>query len=183
MAAGGSLETVEVDSPPAVSAGSGQEPKTSGGSMTGETELGALIANLRPHLRHGSFVFCSVPGAAYGDHAHLAPIAAVVEPEGLTLVLERERAEQAGFTFEGVFGLISLRVHSSLQAVGLTAAVASRLAELGISANVLAGCLHDHLLVPHDRAPEAVAALERMADGARDRGARGSTGREVPVEG
>lgn len=131
--------------------------------MPGERDLETLTATLKPRLRSGDWVFCSVPGAAYGDHAELAPVAAVAEPEGLTLVVERERAEAAGLAHEGVFGLITLEVHSSLEAVGLTAAVASRLAELGISANVVAGAYHDHLLVPRRRAEEAVEALAAMA--------------------
>ena len=130
--------------------------------MAGETNLEILIATLEPHLHEGAFVFCTIPGGAYGDHAHLAPIAAVVEPEGLTLVLERGRAEEAGLAYQGVFGLITLGVHSSLEAVGLTAAVASRLAGLGISANVVAGYHHDHILVPLHRAEEAAAALRAM---------------------
>jgi hypothetical protein len=131
--------------------------------MAGETNLETLIATLQPHLHEGAFVFCTVPNGAYGDHAHLAPIAAVVEAEGLTLVLERARAEEAGLPYQGVFGWITLEVHSSLEAVGLTAAVASRLAGLGISANVVAGYYHDHVLVPLDRAEEAAAALRAMA--------------------
>lgn len=132
--------------------------------MAGEAHLETLIASLEPHLNRGAYVFCTVPDASYGDHAGLAPIASVVEAEGLSLVLKRERAEEAGLAYQGVFGLITLQVHSSLEAVGLTATVASRLADLGISANVVAGYYHDHLLVPHHRAEEAVDALREMAD-------------------
>lgn len=61
-------------------------------------------------------------------------------------------------------GWITLRIHSALDAVGLTAAVAQALAEYGLSCNVVAGFHHDHLFVPHERAAEAVALLEQLAD-------------------
>jgi hypothetical protein len=118
-----------------------------------------MLADLRPSLLPGEFVFCSLPGAHYGDYAELAPLASVIEPEGLSLVLPREGADRAGFTYQSVHRCISLGVHSSLDAVGLTAAVAGRLAARGISANVIAGCFHDHILVPADRADEALASL------------------------
>ncbi|CCA53561.1 hypothetical protein SVEN_0274 [Streptomyces venezuelae ATCC 10712] len=58
---------------------------------------------------------------------------------------------------------ITLRVHSALDAVGLTAAVAGALAEAGLSCNVVAGFHHDHLFVEHARAQEALAVLDRLA--------------------
>jgi len=135
--------------------------------MAGETDLARLIADMEPRLRAGEWVFCTIPGAAYGDRRELGPVAAVVEDEGLTLVVERERAEKAGLEYEGVFRMITLQVQSSLAAVGLTAAVSGRLAELGIGANLIAGYHHDHALVPCERADEAVRALERLAEGGR----------------
>ena len=51
---------------------------------------------------------------------------------------------------------------SSLEAVGLTAAVAGALAAEGISANVVAAFHHDHVFVPAGRAAEAMACLARL---------------------
>ena len=56
-------------------------------------------------------------------------------------------------------------MHTALDAVGLTAAVATALAEHGIPANVIAGFYHDHLLVPEDRADDAVAVLRGLGPG------------------
>ena len=57
---------------------------------------------------------------------------------------------------------ITLRVHSDLAAVGLTAAFARALADAGIACNVVAGVHHDHLFVPADRAGDALAALRAL---------------------
>jgi hypothetical protein len=76
------------------------------------------------------------------------PIASFMETEGLTLVLSKASADALGMDYEGVFNCITLNVHSSLEAVGLTAAVAGKLAEQGISANIIAGYFHDHVFVP-----------------------------------
>ena len=68
-----------------------------------------------------------------------------------------------GLAYDAVFGWITLEVHSSLEAVGLTAAVSTTLAQAGISCNMLAGYFHDHLLVPVDRLDDALSLLRRLA--------------------
>ena len=80
----------------------------------------------------------------------------------LTVVLARENAAAAGLPFVFEAAWLKLAVHTSWEAVGLTAAVAACLAEAGIPANVLAGYHHDHVLVPLERADEAVAALRSL---------------------
>lgn len=131
--------------------------------MSGETNLEQMLATLSPTLIDGDYVFCSFPGAAYGDHADLAPIAAIREAEGLTLIIPRRLADEKGLNYGSVFRGISLSVHSSLDAVGLTAAFSSKLAGYGISANVVAGYYHDHLFVQQDQAANAIAALRELS--------------------
>ncbi|WP_238326176.1 ACT domain-containing protein [Marinomonas sp. S3726] len=53
-----------------------------------------------------------------------------------------------------------MTVHSSLDAVGLTAAVATKLAEHDISANVIAAYYHDHIFVQKEKADAALQALK-----------------------
>ncbi|MCA9919302.1 MAG: ACT domain-containing protein [Anaerolineales bacterium] len=131
--------------------------------MAGETDLGRMLATLEPKLLDEEFVFCSFPQAAYGDHAELEPIASFIEAEGLTLVIPRHRADQHGIAYEGVFRCITLSVHSSLEAVGLTAVIATKLAEHNISANVIAAYYHDHVFVQNGRAEAALAALGKLS--------------------
>lgn len=131
--------------------------------MVGETDLSQLLAALAPHLMEGEFVFCSIQDATYGDFAELSPIACFRESEGLTLVLAKENADKAGFTYESLFKGITLNVHSSLEAVGLTAAVAGQLAARGISANVMAAYYHDHIFVRAEQADAALSALNAFS--------------------
>lgn len=91
--------------------------------------------------------------------AALPTFATIVEDEGATAVLRREDADEAGLPYDFVGAWITLTVHSALDAVGLTAAVAAKLAEAQIACNVLAGAFHDHLLVPADRGDEALRIL------------------------
>ena len=130
--------------------------------MSGITNLRTLIASLQPKLHDAEYVFVTRPGAKYGDGVELNPIAAVQESEGLTLVVRKETALAAGADFDGVFRMITLQVHSSLEAIGLTATVAGVLAERGISANVIAGFHHDHVFVLATMADDAIAALSSM---------------------
>jgi hypothetical protein len=111
---------------------------------------------MRPARRPGEFVFVSVAG---DPPAGVTPEATVREDEGLTLVLRREDADAHGLAYDFVAAWLSLEVHSALDAVGLTAAFSATLTEAGISCNVLAGRFHDHVLVPVERADDALALL------------------------
>ncbi|MFF1510261.1 ACT domain-containing protein [Streptomyces sp. NPDC058326] len=129
--------------------------------MNAERDLTRLLAGMRPELADGRYVFTTVTGPA---PAGVAPVVTVTEPEGLTLVVRQEEADAAALGYDYVAGWITLRVHSALDAVGLTAAVASELAAAGMSCNVVAGYHHDHLFVEHARAEEALAVLVRLAE-------------------
>ncbi|MEO1075859.1 MAG: ACT domain-containing protein [Bacteroidota bacterium] len=131
--------------------------------MSGATDLTALLGTMEPVLRDGAFVFVTVPTHSFALAIETDPVAAVMEAEGLTLVLPQAQADALRFGYGTVFRQLTLTVHSSLDAVGLTAAVATRLAAHGIPANVIAGYYHDHLFVPQDRADEALAALEALS--------------------
>ncbi|WP_327251227.1 ACT domain-containing protein [Streptomyces sp. NBC_01244] len=133
--------------------------------MSGENDLRKLLSGMRPELNDGLYVFCTIPGDTDPQAlAGLTPVASVLEPEGLTLVLSQEDADGAGLPYTYTAGWITLRVHSSLDAVGLTAAFATELGAHGLSCNVIAGYHHDHLFVDAARAAEAVAVLEALAE-------------------
>lgn len=130
--------------------------------MTGETDLTKLLASLSPVLTDGEYVFCTFQDAQYGDYPDLEPIASIKEEEGLTLVVPKNKADAHGLPYESVFRRITLKVHSSLTAVGLTAACSAKLTEYGISANVIAGYFHDHLFVQKELADKAIEALREL---------------------
>lgn len=131
--------------------------------MAGETKLKRLLSAMSPRLRDEEFVFCSVANASYGDFSEVAPVASFLEPEGLTLVVEKNNADRHRLTYQTVFRCISLDVHSSLEAVGLTAAISSALAVKNISANVIAAYYHDHVFVPAGAADAALRELQLLA--------------------
>ncbi|MEO1329437.1 MAG: ACT domain-containing protein [Pseudomonadota bacterium] len=134
----------------------------------GETDLARLLSGLTPTLRPEVFVFATLdPGA---DAAALDPILTFREAEGLTAVAERGAAEAAGLEAVYPCRMITLEVHSALEAVGLLAAVSARLAAIGVSVNVVSAFHHDHLFVPEAEAERALAALRDLAGGARPLG-------------
>ncbi|MFT7471442.1 MAG: hypothetical protein ACI8XU_001338 [Kiritimatiellia bacterium] len=130
--------------------------------MAGEEDLDTLLVLLQPSLLPGDFVFCTAPNLKYGDFAELQPVASYQEEEGLTLVLAKQSADIAGLAYDSVFNCITLMVHSSLEAVGLTAAVSGKLAANGISANVIAAYHHDHVFVPKNKAQLALQLLTEL---------------------
>ncbi len=124
------------------------------------SELSDLLANMRPELVPGRFVFVELPGVGLEGNGLLATVR---ESEGTSAVVHQSDADRHGLDYDFVAAWITLRVHSALSAVGLTAAVSARLAENGISCNVIAGLRHDHLLVPVDRAGQAVELLRQLS--------------------
>jgi uncharacterized protein len=130
-------------------------------------DLDELLSAMEPAIIDGEYVFVTTPVGDEGLAA--AAFASVREPEGITYVVPRTAADDAGLSYDFVAGWIMLTVHSALAAVGLTAAVSAVLADEGISCNVIAGFHHDHLLVPADRVADAISALRTLAQQARYR--------------
>ena len=122
--------------------------------MAGMTDLHEILGALRPSVRQGSFVYVTLP-----TPPEVEAYARIVEDEGITLVVDQSTADEHGWEYEGVFAWITLQVHTSLTSVGITAAVSTALARVGISCNVLAGYYHDHLLVPAGSVDEAIDVL------------------------
>jgi len=121
--------------------------------MAGESDLEKLWAALEPVLQPGEFVYCAAPDVIG------TPVCVFREAEAVTLVLRREEAERLEVAFTYPCRMITLTVHSSLEAVGLLARITAILADRGISVNAVSAYFHDHLFVPVDRAEEALAAL------------------------
>ncbi|WP_299947844.1 ACT domain-containing protein [uncultured Microbulbifer sp.] len=130
--------------------------------MKGEKDIKKLLVSMSPQLAEDEFVFCSFRRSQYGDHTDLAPVAAIKESEGLTLVIPKYKADEKGLSYASSFKKITLNVHSSLDAIGLTAAFSRKLTEHGISANVVAGYYHDHIFVQSALAKKAMRALSEF---------------------
>ena len=92
----------------------------------------------------------------------LEPLCLFVEEESVTVIVPKSQADSLGLPYSTTFAWITLTVHSSLEAVGLTAAVASALAKSNISCNVVAAYYHDHLFVPAQDAARAMDVLQAL---------------------
>ncbi|CAL78199.1 conserved hypothetical protein [Bradyrhizobium sp. ORS 278] len=130
--------------------------------MTGERDLGTLLLTMTPEMQDGVFVFC---GLADGRElpATLTPLMLFREREGITLIVRREEAERAGLDYQFAARLITLSVHSALDAVGFLAAVTAKLAAAGISVNAVSALHHDHLFVPEAQGDEAMRLLRELS--------------------
>ncbi|MDF0729551.1 ACT domain-containing protein [Pseudomonas entomophila] len=129
--------------------------------MPGETSLTQLLSGMRPSLNEGEYVFCSVPDLAVLQGE--APLGSFREPQGLTVILERIKAEALGLAYSYTAAWITVTIHSSLEAVGLTAAFATALGNASISCNVVAAYYHDHIFVATQDAHKAMAVLQGLA--------------------
>ena len=130
--------------------------------MPGEGNLEKLLQNMKPEMHDGIFVFCSIPEGKEIPAA-LRPVHIFREHEGTALIVRREQAEGAELPHQFASRMITLTVHSSLEAIGFLAAITTRLAAAGISVNAVSAFYHDHLFVPEHRANEALRHLLNMS--------------------
>ncbi|NKM36539.1 ACT domain-containing protein [Rhizobium laguerreae] len=120
-----------------------------------------MLSNMTPSLEDGEYVFCSLPNERSKAH-NLNPIGIFHEREGLTVILEKGEAQEAGFETSLAMRQITLNVNSALDGVGLTAGVAASLAEAGIPCNMVAAYHHDHIFVPAGLVDRALHLLETL---------------------
>jgi uncharacterized protein len=128
-------------------------------TVPGETDLQAMLDSLDVSRRPGTFTFATGVDQQFRADA----VAIVEEAEGTTLVLPVDVARRAGIEVGFEAAWLTLTVVSALEAVGLTAAVSRALADADIPCNMLAGFHHDHLLVPVDRADDAMACVRGLS--------------------
>ncbi|MBK1896046.1 ACT domain-containing protein [Chryseobacterium paridis] len=130
--------------------------------MSGETDLKILLQNMEPVLNSGEYVFCKVESLnKIPDMEKL--LFFFRETEAVTVVLEKSTADKWNLEYDYISSWITLNVHSSLEAVGLTAAFANALKQESISCNVVAAYFHDHIFVAKDDAEKAMSALVRLS--------------------
>lgn len=134
--------------------------------MTGETDLRTLLCSMQPALQPEVLVFATVP-LSQDRPEGLDPVMTFREGEGRTFILTEDAARKAGLAGTFRCRMITLNVHSSLEAVGFLAAITTRLAAAGMGVNPVSGFYHDHLFVPAERAAEAMAILREVAKEAR----------------
>ena len=129
--------------------------------MRGEKDLNKLLKMMKPKHNAGDYVFCNV------DDINSIGIDKIIlvfkEQEGTTIIIKKELADTLKFKYSFVASWITLTVHSSLGAVGLTAAFSKALSEKGISCNVVAAFYHDHIFVDKKDTEKAMEILNKFS--------------------
>lgn len=129
--------------------------------MSGEKNIEQLIKNMTPKLNEGEYVFCTVNNISKIETDKI--VCFFKEEEGYAIVVNKLIADSWGLSYQYIAAWITLTVHSSLEAVGLTAAFSTALANNNISCNVIAGFYHDHIFVDVKDAERAIEALQDLA--------------------
>ena len=131
--------------------------------MAGETDLKTLLASMTPELLAGTYVFTTLALGTTQPEG-LEPVMVFCEREGTTLIVTEKAASAAALTASFRCRMVTLNIHSSLEAVGFLAAITTRLAAAGMGVNPVSAFYHDHLFVPADRAEEALELLTELAE-------------------
>lgn len=129
--------------------------------MSGEKDLTQLIKNMNPELRDGEFVFASLDRKDVKSKG-LNPVFTFIEDEGLSLIIRQMDAEINNIPYDSVFKMITLNIHSSLNAVGFFAVILNELAKQNISVNPVSAFYHDHLFIPKEKAETAMVVLRKI---------------------
>lgn len=124
------------------------------------SDLNCLLGTMSPVRNNGVYVFCSLPAGSIIDIQSV--VAYIKESESISVVLTETEAIRQGLPILFRAAWLTLTVHSDLQAIGFTAAFSAALGQAGISCNVVAGALHDHIFVPYEKADEAMMALHQL---------------------
>ncbi len=130
--------------------------------MSAEQNLRVLLSNMNPSLSQEEFVFCSLDEVRLSELG-VRPIATFRESEAISAIIPRQFADDEGLEYSFVARMIKIGVHSNLDAIGLIAAIAGKLAAAGISVNPVSAYFHDYLFVPAEKANEAMAALAKLS--------------------
>lgn len=120
-----------------------------------------MIRQMAPRLEPGCYVFRRAKDET--DLIQSLPLAVGMfrEPEGISIIApSASDAPQA-------MRLITLQVESSLDGVGLTAAVSTALADANIPCNMVAAHSHDHVFVPVVLAETALDVLKALSRSAQ----------------
>ena len=112
--------------------------------MVGINNLTELLKSMKPELIKGNFVFCTLSNLEY-NKLKINPIMLFKEKEGITIIVQKELADKFNLEYTGIWSMITLRVHSDLNAVGFLAKITEKLAKNGISVNPVSAYYHDHL--------------------------------------
>ncbi len=129
--------------------------------MSGETKIEILLRTMQPLLSPEEYVFCSLQSQL--KNLDLNPVGTFIEKEGLTVILTKKEADSHKLAYSAIFSMITLEVHSSLEAVGFIAAIAPLLAQHNISVNPVSAYYHDHLFIPVTRSQEAMSLLQEFS--------------------
>lgn len=125
-------------------------------------KLSKLLSSLTPSLIEEKYAFSTIKEPI--PPIRLEWKALLRENEGLTIVSTHNQAQKHNLKAIYECALITLKVHSDLQAVGITAVVSKALANLNISCNILAGYHHDHIFVPFEHRIEALQMLQHLSE-------------------
>lgn len=135
---------------------------TKSNSMTGETNLSKLLQGMTPKLNAGEYVFSTIKDIHAINREDT--LFEFKELEGVTIVMERKKADELHLSYDYVASWITLMIHSSLEAVGLTAVFSKELAKNHISCNVIAGYYHDHIFVDKKDANKVIQILSLLSE-------------------
>ncbi len=131
--------------------------------MADQTTLSEVLKALTVSCDDVTYGFVSVENTEFKFEEGM--LGTFQEKEGVTIVATNEYLAKNGLQPEALFAKVTVEIETSLQMVGLTAMLATKLAENNISANVIAGYFHDYIFVQYEMRQKALDVLNSLKEG------------------
>lgn len=129
--------------------------------MSGQTNLEEVLKSIKVSCDGIEYCFATVKD----NNFSLKEILGIFqEDEGLTLIATKKYFEKNNISYDGPFAKLTIENHTSLDLVGLTATLSTKLAKVGISANVIAAYFHDYVFVQYNLRQKAISTINSFKD-------------------
>lgn len=130
--------------------------------MSLETSLQQILQQLNPSISTDTFVFVAINNQSLLKALGYDPIAFFKEPEGITLVLRKEEADNNMLAYDKELCRITFNAPYHFECAGFNAIIASALAKAGIGVTPLKTLYKRSLLVDKDDAHTALEILRSV---------------------
>jgi hypothetical protein len=128
--------------------------------MTDTTELQEMLQTIEVSCDNVEYGFTTVPKSLHISTNEV--LGSIQEEEGVTILATKAYMEDKGIIFEGPFAKLIVQASVPIGFIRFTAALAGKLADKGVPANIVSAYNHNIIFIPYDLREQAAATIEEL---------------------